>query len=103
MRRWPDCLPTPSFPGFGLSPFDKTNRTDMEVGLARVGKRGQHDRLEAEMREFHERVRNGYRTLAAAERARFVTIDGEAKEDDVERQVLAAVAARGMLAGHGVR
>ena len=36
MRRWPDCLPTPSFPGFGLSPFDKTNRTDMEVGLARV-------------------------------------------------------------------
>lgn len=36
MRRWPDCLPTPSFPGFGLSPFDKTNRSDMEAGLARV-------------------------------------------------------------------
>ena len=36
MRRWPDCLPTPSFPGFGLSPFDKTNRSEMEVGLART-------------------------------------------------------------------
>jgi len=75
----------------------------VEIGLARVGKRGQHDRLEAEVREFHERVRDGYRTLATTERARFVSIDGEADEDDVERQVLAAVAARGIMAGHGVR
>ena len=36
MRRWPDCLPTPSFPGFGQQPFDKTIRSDMEAGLARV-------------------------------------------------------------------
>ena len=75
----------------------------VEVGLARVGKRGHHDRLEAEVREFHERVRDGYLTLAAAEPARWVTIGGEADEDVVERQVLAAVAARGLMAGHGVR
>jgi dTMP kinase len=75
----------------------------VEVGLFRVGKRGQHDRLEGEVREFHERVREGYRTLATAEPARWIAIDGEADEDEVERQVLAAVAARGMMAGHGVR
>jgi dTMP kinase len=75
----------------------------VDVGLARVGKRGRHDRLEAEVREFHERVRDGYRALAAADRGRWVSIDGEAGEDDVSRQVLDAVAARGIMAGHGVR
>src|SRR5688572_1956612 len=75
----------------------------VEVGLARVGKRGRHDRLEAEVLEFHERVSDGYRALAAADPARWVSIDGEAHEDVVERQVLAAVAARGLMAGHGVR
>ncbi|OYU38603.1 MAG: hypothetical protein CFE33_15025 [Pseudorhodobacter sp. PARRP1] len=36
MRRWPDVLPTPSMPGFGLSPVDPALRTDMEVGAQRV-------------------------------------------------------------------
>jgi len=36
MRRWPDTLPTPSEPGFGLTPVDQVIRTDMEVGFARV-------------------------------------------------------------------
>lgn len=75
----------------------------VEVGLERVGKRGRHDRLEAEVREFHERVRDGYRRLAAEEPARWVTIDGLAEESEVEKKVNAAVAARGILAGHGVR
>jgi dTMP kinase len=75
----------------------------VEVGLARVGKRGSQDRLEAEVREFHQRVREGYRVLAAADPARWVSIDGEADEDVVERRVQEAVAARGILAGHGVR
>ena len=75
----------------------------VDVGLERVGKRGLHDRLEAEVREFHERVRDGYRTLAAAEPARFVTIDGEAEENEVERRLLATVAARRLMAAHGVR
>ena len=75
----------------------------VEVGLARVGKRGAHDRLESEVREFHERVREGYRALAAAEPARWVTIDGQADAAVVERQVAAAVAERGIRAAHGVR
>ena len=36
MRRWPDVLPTPSFPGFCLTPYDAVLRTDFEVGAARV-------------------------------------------------------------------
>ena len=75
----------------------------VEVGLARVGKRGRHDRLESEVREFHERVREGYRALAAADPGRWALIDGEAAEAEVERKVQAAVAARGILAVDGVR
>jgi dTMP kinase len=75
----------------------------VEVGLARVGKRGAQDRLESEVREFHERVREGYRALAAAEPERWVTVDGQADAVAVEKQVAAAVAERGMLAAHGVR
>jgi dTMP kinase len=75
----------------------------VEVGMVRVGKRGHHDRLEGEVFEFHARVRDGYRTLAAADPGRWVSVDGEADADDVEKQVMEAVAARGMLAGHGVR
>lgn len=88
----------------GLQP-DLTLFIDVpvEVGLARVGKRGAHDRLEGEVREFHERVREGYKTLAAADKGRWVTIDGDAPEDEVERRMLEAVAARGLLAAHGVR
>lgn len=36
MRRWPDTLPTPSTPGFSLSPIDTAIRTDMEAGAKRV-------------------------------------------------------------------
>ena len=36
MRRWPDTLPTPSSPGFGLTPAEQVIRTDMETGFARV-------------------------------------------------------------------
>ena len=75
----------------------------VEVGLARVGTRGHHDRLEAEVAEFHERVRAGYRALCAADPTRWALIDGEADADAVERQVMAAVSNRGILAGHGVR
>lgn len=35
-RIWPDILPTPSHPGFGLSPVDTAERTDMESGSAKV-------------------------------------------------------------------
>jgi dTMP kinase len=48
----------------------------VDVGLGRVGRRGVEDRLEAELREFHERVAAGYRSLAATEPGRWLVLDG---------------------------
>jgi dTMP kinase len=75
----------------------------LEVGLARVALRGARDRLESEAREFHERVRNGYLELAAAEPERWVRIDASGSESDVEARTRAAVEARGLIPSHGVR
>jgi dTMP kinase len=69
----------------------------VDVGLARVGRRGAHDRLEAEERGFHERVRAGYEALAAEEPARWLRLDGTAGPDSVFEALWAALAARGVL------
>jgi dTMP kinase len=88
----------------GLTP-DLTVFLDVPVeeGLARVGRRGNHDRLEAEVREFHDRVRDGYRALIAREPGRWVVIDGTDAPDAVARAVREAALARGLLVGHGLR
>jgi dTMP kinase len=75
----------------------------LEIGLARVIRRGGRDRLESEVREFHERVRNGYLELAAAEPERWIRIDASGSEADVEARTRAAVEARGLAPSHGVR
>ena len=75
----------------------------VEEGLQRVGKRGRHDRLESEVREFHDRVSEGYRALIAQEPRRWVVVEGQGAPEVVARRVREAAEARGLLAGHGIR
>jgi dTMP kinase len=73
----------------------------LDAGLSRVGRRGASDRLESEVREFHERVLQGYRSLIAREPERWACVDGMGEEDAVARRVLAAVASKGLRAPSG--
>ncbi len=52
------------------------------------------DRFERAGKEFHDRVAAGFRTLAAAEPDRWVTIDASGLVDDVTESIRAAVAER---------
>jgi dTMP kinase len=87
----------------GLQP-DLTILLDVsvDVGLARASTRGPLDRLEAEVREFHERVRAGYLEMAAAEPARWLRVDAEGHADEVARRVLRAAEERGLVGRHAV-
>ena len=52
------------------------------------------DRLEAAGEAFHDRVVRGYRALASADPARWVTVDGTAPPDEVAAAVWTAVSTR---------
>jgi dTMP kinase len=67
----------------------------VEEGLARAARRsGSADRFERLDHAFHERLRNGFRQIAAAEPQRCMLIDASSDAASVHRAVLAAVAAR---------
>ncbi len=88
-------LPVGRFATGGLRP-DLTILFDVpvEVGLARKSD-AETTRFEAHFDlAFHERVRAGYLSLAAAEPHRYVVIDASAPEADVLAAALAALAGR---------
>ncbi|HEX3071681.1 MAG TPA: dTMP kinase [Thermoanaerobaculia bacterium] len=70
-----------------------------QTGLARARSRNadasqDEGRFEAEDLRFHQRVREGYLTLAAAEPSRFALIDAQGAVDDVYARVEAVLTAR---------
>jgi dTMP kinase len=88
---------------------------DVAAGAAAARRHERPDRLEAAGEDFHRRVGDGYRTLAAADPA-WVVVDGVPGPDEVEAAVWAAVVGRlpdlapgapaeraGRAAGRGLR
>ena len=89
-----------AFSAFSLKP-DLTLLFDLpvEAGLARAKKRtagmrpeAAEDRFEQEDQTFHERIRQGYLTLAAAEPDRFRIIDAAADAGTVHDEVRRSLA-----------
>ena len=72
---------------------DLTVLLDLPVAAARqrLLARGGTDRLESEADAFHERVRSGFRRVAAADPARYEVVDGSAEVEQVAEQVRGAV------------
>jgi dTMP kinase len=66
---------------------------DPVIGLARVGRRGENDRLEAESLAFHRRVRQAFLDLAEAEPGRYLVIDASGNPDIIAEQVRARIGA----------
>lgn len=64
---------------------------DPEVGLARVARRGQADRLERADLSFHTRVREGFLSLAHHDGSWFV-LDADTDADSLTEQIWDAVA-----------
>ena len=70
----------------------------VETGLARAAKRRDHARRYETMdRPFHQRVRDGYLAIAAAEPRRCAVIDAAADADTVQARIRETIRAR--LAG----
>lgn len=79
----------------GLLP-DLTVLLDLpvDVGRARLNAdEKQFDRLEAELDDFHSRVRDAYLALAAAEPERFLVLDATRAVDDLAGDIRARVSA----------
>jgi dTMP kinase len=77
----------------GLRP-DRTILLDVpvEIGLARKAP-DERTRFETAFDlSFHQRVRNGFMAMAAAEPARFVVVDGTGDPDEIARRIARAVA-----------
>ena len=71
----------------------------LDVDAATAESRMQHeprkaDRMEQQPAEFYERVREGYRDLAAHEPKRIVMIDGSRDVDEIEKKIWKTLSSR---------
>lgn len=66
----------------------------VEVGLARAARHRTPDRYEGDERAFHERVRQGFLAVAAAEPERCAVVDATRPADEVREAVLGLIAGR---------
>lgn len=60
---------------------------DIEIGMARAGKRANFDRIETEAMSFFERVRQGYLIQARAEPDRYRIVDASQSIEAVQHQL----------------
>jgi dTMP kinase len=67
---------------------------DSATAESRMQKRRRLDRMEQEPPEFYERVRRGYRDLAAREPKRVMLIDGSRAKAVIEREIWKILSAR---------
>lgn len=75
---------------------DRTFLLDVPVDVIAARARAREadrpwDRFEAKERAFHERLRDGYLRLAAAEPRRFVVVPGDRPEAEIARDILREV------------
>jgi dTMP kinase len=66
----------------------------VEIGLARAAARSPADRFERLDRDFHEKLRRGYRQITADNPTRCVLVDASGDPHSVHRAVVAAVEQR---------
>lgn len=66
---------------------------DVPASLAAARMNGSPDRMEAAGDDFHRRVADGYRALAAAQPGRWAVVDGSGTVEEVAARVADAVAA----------
>jgi len=69
-------------------------KVDVEVGLNRKVNGGEWNRLDAYQLDFHQRVLEGYLTLAKADPARWVMIDANKPPEEVQEAIQKIVAER---------
>jgi dTMP kinase len=81
----------------GLEP-DVVVLLDVPDGVAVARMRGAPDRMEAAGVEFHRRVAEGYRALAAGDPEHWVVVDGTGAVEEVAARVAEAVAVAGVAA-----
>ncbi|HBE09768.1 MAG: dTMP kinase [Eubacterium sp.] len=72
---------------------DKTFLLDLpaEAGIARKKKQAELDRLESEKLEFHQRVAEGYREMAARDPERIVKLDATKTVEEIHEAIISVI------------